>query len=80
MVKGIIADRTTRRTTWTLTGFTATTNMNPYRKQMGKLIQVLPSGGTITLLDNKPWALLQDEKKARIRLGIKEETLKVTNI
>jgi hypothetical protein len=55
--------------------------MNPaFRKQKGKLIQVMPSGATVTLLDNQPWAMLQTEKKVRIRQGVKEDTLKITNL
>jgi len=54
--------------------------MNPYRKQTGKLIQILPSGNAITLMDNRPWALLSNEKASRIKQGMKEETLKIVNL
>ena len=53
---------------------------NPFRKQKGKLIQVMPSGNTVVLMDNQPWAMLQIEKRNRIRMGVKKETLKVTNL
>lgn len=46
----------------------------------GKLIQVLPSGKTITLLDNKPWAELSKEKTARKQMGVPEYQLKITHI
>lgn len=45
---------------------------------MGKLIQVLPSGNTVTLESNKPFPALQITKKAYIRRGYKADTLKVT--
>jgi len=54
--------------------------MNPYRKQTGKLIQVLPSGSTITLMDNKPWALLSEERNLLISRGTDRNTLKITNL
>lgn len=47
---------------------------------MGKLIQVLPSGKEITLLDNKPWAILTQEKQTRKQMGIPEYQLKITHL
>jgi len=44
----------------------------------GKLIQVLPSGKTVTLVSNKPFSALQIEKKKYIQRGYGASTLKVT--
>jgi len=57
--------------------------MNPYRKTRGKLIQVLPSGATITLLDNQPWAALTTEKQNKIAMRpdiYNNDNLKVANL
>lgn len=48
------------------------------KPQNGKLIQVLPSGTTVTLASNLPFSALQLKKKAYIMRGYKADTLLVT--
>jgi hypothetical protein len=43
----------------------------------GKLVQTLPSGKTITLADNQPWAILQDLKKEFAQHGVPKEQMKI---
>lgn len=43
----------------------------------GKLVQTLPSGKTITLADNQPWAILQDKKKEFAQRGVPKAQMKI---
>ena len=45
--------------------------------KLGKLIQELPGGKTITLEENKPFPLLQFLKRKHIAAGANPKTLKV---
>lgn len=48
------------------------------KPKVGKLIQVLPSGNTVTLVSNLPFPMLQKKKKLFVQKGYKKESLKVT--
>ena len=47
------------------------------RPTHGKLVQTLPSGKTITLADNQPWAILQDKKKEFAQRGVPKVQMKI---
>jgi hypothetical protein len=53
---------------------------NPYKgATRGNLIQVFPSGKSVTLVSNQPWGVLQQEKKLRLMRGIPACQLKLTH-
>jgi hypothetical protein len=48
------------------------------KPRIGKLIQVLSSGKTVNLVENKPFAALQEARKRYIQRGYDPDTLKLT--
>ena len=48
------------------------------RPKVGKLVQLLRNGKRITLVDSKPFPVLQKAKAEYIRRGYRRETLLIT--